>query len=448
MTKRNIQTHQPDLHIRMLPVAALIANPANARKHPPRQIDLLKSSIQQFGFVAPILIGAGDTVIAGHGRLMAARALGIKEVPTVELSHLTAEQMRTYSITDNRSAEKSSWDFEVLAKEIKALDALNLDFGLEITGFQAQELDELLFPVIADSKDDTLPTSAAAPTTLSGDIWQMGEHKLLCGDATVPGAYAALMGDERARMSFADQPFNVPVERHIRRRTGGHREFAQGAGEMTSPVYKAFLLTFLTLVSQFCVPGAVIYSCSDWRHLAELFAAGAEAQLELLNLAVWIKTNSGLGGFYRSQHEHVAVFKKPGAKNVNTFGMGRSGRHRTNVWSYPGVSSFGVSRDKDLDSHPTPKPTVMIADAIKDVSHRGDIVLDPFGGSGSTLIAAEKTRRKTRLIEIDAAYCDSICERFQAFTGHDAILAETGETFATVRARRQAESTPVLAEAE
>ena len=438
MTKQKAQPPQADLQVRMLPVNALTANPANARKHPRRQIELLKSSIQQFGFVTPILIGAGDTVIAGHGRMAAARALGMKEVPTVDLPHLTVEQMRTYSILDNRSAEKSSWDFSVLAEEIKALDALNLDFDLGLTGFEPQELDELMFPVITEAKDDKLSGSSEAPTTCSGDIWNMGEHKLLCGDATDPVAYAALMGEERARMAFVDPPYNCPVERHIRRRRGDHREFAQGAGEMPPSAYQAFLLTFLMFLNQFCVPGAVIYSCTDWRQLAALFAAGAEAQLELLNLVVWNKTNAGLGGFYRSQHEHIAVFKKPGAKHRNTFSMGRSGRHRTNVWTCPGVSSFGASRETDLESHPTPKPTVIIAEAIKDVTHLDEIVLDPFGGSGSTLIAAEKTRRKARLMEIDAAYCDLICERYQTFTGREAILAQTGESFDAVRLRRLA----------
>lgn len=357
MPSNKASASAPQLSVELQPLQTLKVNPANAREHPPHQIEALKASIRQFGFVAPILLGSERTVIAGHGRHAAACALGMTEVPCIDLSHLPVEQQRTYTIADNQLAQKSTWNMKALALEIRALDALDLDFSLEVTGFTAPELDELQFPTERQAKPEQVAAPSSCAVTCADDLWELDGHKLLCGDATDAANYATLMGGETARMAFADPPFNVPVERHVRRRRGEHREFAQAAGELTPEDFQGFLHSLLMLMGGVCVPGAIMFCAMDWRSLAELFAAGREAGLELKNLICWAKTNSGLGGFYRSQHEHIAVFKTPGAKNINTFGMGRSGRHRSNVGHTPAyLASAPRARASSLPILPPSPP--------------------------------------------------------------------------------------------
>ena len=249
--------------------------------------------------------------------------------------------------------------------------------------------------------------------------------------------YAALLEGERVDLVFTDPPYNVPIDGHVcglgRVR---HREFAMGAGEMSQAAFTEFLAETLGAAADTCRDGAIAFVCMDWRHMGELLAAGRQVFAELKNLCVWNKTNGGMGTFYRSKHELVFVFKVGEAPHVNTFGLGETGRYRTNVWDYAGISSLGANRDEELAMHPTVKPVALVADAIKDCSKRGDTVLDPFGGSGSTLIAAEKTGRLARLLEYDPAYCDTILRRWEAFTGKRAMLAATGEPLEDVEERR------------
>ena len=430
----------PDLllKIEMTATSALTPYVGNTRRHSKKQISQIAASIRQFGFVVPILVAPDGTIVAGHGRHAAAEALGMAAVPIIRLDHLTAAERRAYAIADNRLAELSQFDDELLAFELKELEALDLEFPLEITGFEGARLDGFLDPAPhpADPADQ-VPEASGPLVTQSGDVWCLGAHRLICGDARSPEAYAALMGGEQARMVFTDPPYNVPIEGHV----GGkgkvaRRDFVMGSGEMSNEEFEALLRDSLTCAAAVTLDGGIHFACMDWRSIERLIAVGRGFYAEFKNLIVWVKDNGGMGAFYRSQHEMVAVFKVGRAPHVNTFGLGETGRYRTNVWSYPGVNTFGRDRAAALALHPTVKPVALVADAIRDVSRRKDIVLDPFGGSGTTLIAAERTGRRARLIELDPLYCDTICRRWAAFSGQEAILEGTDESFSEVGAKR------------
>ncbi|MEX0328918.1 MAG: site-specific DNA-methyltransferase [Ruegeria sp.] len=431
-------------------VADLKLYSGNARTHSEKQIEQIAASIRQFNFVNPVLIDDAGGIVAGHGRVAAARKLGYDEVPVIELAHLSEAERRAYVIADNRLAELAGWDREILAIELQALSEMDLDFDLEITGFETAEIDLLLDDDDAGDRDpaDVVPEPVAGPAiTRPGDIWQLGRHKLICGDALDPDTYQLLMGDDRARAVFTDPPYNVKIDGHV---CGSgkvkHREFAMATGEMDKAGFTGFLRDALSAMADVSLDGAIHFVCMDWRHMDELSAAGAEAYTELKNLVVWAKTNGGMGTFYRSQHELIFVYKVGTAKHLNTFGLGETGRYRTNVWEYAGVNSFGGNQE-DLALHPTVKPVAMVADAIRDVTRRGEIVLDGFGGSGTTLIAAERTGRVARLIELDPLYCNVICRRFEAQTGQPARLVGTDQIFAEVARDRELEANTATVEA-
>jgi DNA modification methylase len=412
-------------HIERAPIAALSSNPRNARTHSPRQIEQIAASIQRFGFTNPVLVDDGLMIIAGHGRVAAAKKLGLEEVPVVRLSHLSEADKRAYVIADNRLAEKAGWDREILAIELQGL--VELKYEIELTGFEIAEIDLMLDAAVdADpngpqTPEDATPAPPDEPATRLGDIWTLGRHRLICGDALASHTYTRLMGSERAQAMFTDPPYNVAIDGFA----GGkgklkRREFAMASGEMSKPAFEAFLSTTLKNAAAQLQDGAIAYVCMDWRHLGELLGAGEAAFDELKNLCVWTKSNGGMGSLYRSQHELVFVFKRGKASHCNNVELGRFGRNRTNVWAYAGANAFGRERDQALAMHPTVKPVALIEDALKDVTRRGDLVLDPFGGSGSTLIAAEKCGRSARLIELDPLYCDVIVKRFETYTGKTA----------------------------
>lgn len=428
------------LEIITRPTASLLPYAGNPRQHGPKQVAKLATSIRRFGLNQPILLADDLTIIAGHGRVLAAKSLGLEVVPTITLMHLSPTERRAYLIADNRLAELSTWSIEALAAELQDLSALDLDFDLEITGFEGAELDRLIDPPPVPDQADLSPEPGGPPVTRLGDVWLMGGHRLLCGDATDPGAYETLMGEDRARMVFTDPPYNVRIDGNV----GGlgrsaPREFVMASGEMSDAEFQAFLHTFMTNAAKVSIDGAIHFQCMDWRGLSLLQAAASEVYTETKNLIVWVKSNGGMGTFYRSRHELIGVFKVGKAPHINTFGLGEGGRYRTNVWEYPGVNSFGAGRDEALDMHPTVKPVAMVADAIRDVSKRGEIVLDPFGGSGTTLIAAQKTRRRARLLELDPLYCDVICRRWFRFSGQPAILEASGEAFAETPCKGEAD---------
>ncbi len=417
----------------------------NTRTHSPKQVTQIAASMRQFGFVSPVLIDDAGEIIAGHGRVAAAKELGLKSVPTITLSHLTEAERRAYRIADNRLAELSGWDDALLKVEFAALDEIELDFEIEITGFDTAELDMMLDPApgndVAEEQDadDEVPDPEAEAVTQPGDVWILGEHRLVCGDTQKPETLDALMQGERADMVFTDPPYNVKIDGHVcGLGSVKHREFAMGAGEMSEDEFTNFLSASLSSLAAVSRDGAIHYVCMDWRHIGELMSAGG-VYSELKNLVIWAKTNAGMGTFYRSQHELIFVYKVGKAAHTNTFGLGEKGRYRTNVWTYPGVNAFGKGQ-KDLELHPTVKPVALVADAIKDVTRRGEIVLDGFGGSGTTLIAAERTGRRARLIELDPVYCDVICKRFEARTGQKAVLEGVDASFADVAEARAIET--------
>lgn len=406
----------------------------NARTHSKKQIKQIASSIERFGFVNPVLIGNDGLIIAGHGRVEAAKQLGLKTVPTLALSHLSETEKRAYVLADNKLALNAGWDREILAIELQGL--VDLDFDVELTGFSLAEIDFVLDeageadPDAPDAAEDAVPNLTGPAVSRMGDVWNLGRHKLVCGDARSSDDYARLLGNERVDMVFTDPPYNVAIHGNVcGLGSVKHREFAFASGEMSEIQFTQFLEASLGAMASVMRDGAIAFVCMDWRHMGELLAAGKSAFTELKNLIVWNKTNGGMGAFYRSKHELIFVFKQGTAPHTNSFGLGETGRYRTNVWDYAGISSISASRGDELAMHPTVKPVAMITDAIKDCSKRGEIILDGFGGSGSTLMAAEKTGRCARLIEYDPIYCDTIVRRWQAYTGKAVTLSSSSQTF-------------------
>ena len=411
--------------------------PRNARTHSKKQIRQIAASIERFGFTNPVLVSDRGEIIAGHGRVAAARLLGRKTVPTLSLSHLSDAERRAYVLADNKLAMNAGWDKEILAIELQAL--VDLEFDVELTGFSLAEVDLAIDEANEASiegplePEDAVPAVTGEPVTRMGDIWHLGRHRLLCGDTRDVAAMDQLMGGERADLVFTDPPYNVAIDGNVcGLGSVKHREFAFASGEMSQGQFTTFLAETLGNIARVMRDGAIAYVCMDWRHMGELLAAGEQCFTELKNLVVWNKTNGGLGAFYRSKHELVFVFKQGTAAHTNSFGLGETGRYRTNVWDYAGISSIGASRSDELAMHPTVKPVALIADAIRDCSRRGEIVLDGFGGSGSTLIAAEKTGRSARVVEYDPVYCDTIIRRWQDYTGKRARISGSNDCFEDV----------------
>lgn len=411
-----------DAQIERLPIASLKPWARNPRTHSKKQIGQIAASIQEFGFTNPVLIDDDRVILAGHGRVRAAESLGWSHVPCLRLSQLSPAQKRAYVLADNKIALNAGWDEEFLAQELQALLIDAPDLNLGITGFTAAEIDRVIEGLAlvedGDPREDREP-AAIPPRCRMGDLWQLGPHRLLCGDARDPGVLDILMDGALARMVFTDPPYNVPIAGHVSGLgKARHREFLQASGEMSPTQFTEFLRTALVNLARVSMDGAIHFICMDWRHMGELTAAGSAVYSELKNLIVWVKDNGGMGTFYRSRHELIFIYKVGEAPHLNTFELGQHGRYRTNVWEYRGVNSFRSGRAEELALHPTVKPVHMIADAIKDVSRRGEIVLDVFGGSGSTLIAAHKTGRRGYLIELDPLYCDRILARWEAYA-HD-----------------------------
>lgn len=394
----------------------------NARKHSKKQLRQIAASIREFGFTNPVLIDEAHTILAGHGRVKAAKLIGMASVPCVRIEHMTEAQKRAYVLADNKLALNATWDEDLLAEELAALASIDAGFDLGITGFDIAEVDSLLSinkpEDDRDPQDDVIPANAPARAQ-PGDIWQLGAHRLICGDSLDRATVNRLMAGETARMVFTDPPYNVPVDGHV----GGsgklkHREFAMASGEMSVGEFTAFLRRAFENLAAHALDGSIHFICMDWRHIAEVMAAAEGIYSELKNLIAWVKDSGGMGTFYRSRHELIFVYKLGTAPHTNSFELGQHGRYRTNVWEYRGASF------EELKLHPTVKPVQMIADAIRDVSARGEIVLDLFGGSGSTLIAAEKTGRRARLCEIDPLYCDIILARYEVWAKDEAVLVE------------------------
>lgn len=424
----------PVSKIRKVASAKLRSNPANTRTHAKRQIEQIARSIRTFGFTVPIIVDESGVILAGHGRWLAARKLGLKHVPVITVAGLSDTQRRAYLLADNKLTENAGWDRPALAIELNELAPLLAEegLGIELTGFEPAEIDALMSDLVDPEQDpaDEVPKVAAKPVSSRGDLWLLDQHRLLCADARVRESYDTLLEGERADAVFTDPPYNVCIGGNVSGKGKiQHREFAMASGEMSEAEFVAFLKAALGSAVAASRDGAVHFVCIDWRHLGELQAAGGEIYGELLNLCVWAKTNGGMGSLYRSQHELVFVFRVGKGPHRNNVQLGRHGRNRSNVWTYAGVNTFRTGRLEELATHPTAKPVALVTDAIRDVTRRGEIVLDPFMGSGTTILAAERVGRRGYGLEIDPLYVDAAVRRWQKFTKRDAILKSTGQTF-------------------
>jgi DNA modification methylase len=429
------------VQLTFLPPSDLRPDPRNPRKHNRAQIQAIARSIAAFGFNAPILIDRNKQIVAGHGRYEAAKLNHCAEVPVVWLEHLTETQARAYMLADNKLTDRSSWDDAALAVHLKELSELVLDFEIEDTGFELPEIDFRIQSLdAADDADiaDEFQIPSGQATSLPDDLWLLGDHRLYCGSALESTAYDVLLVGAKAAAVFTDPPYNVKIDGHVcGLGAKKHREFAMASGEMSDDEFRRFLDATLELTSSYAHQNAIVYACMDWRHMGEMLAAGRANGFDLLNLCVWVKSNGGMGSLYRSKHELVFVFRNGKADHLNNVQLGRFGRNRTNVWNYAGANSFPrKGRAKGLDLHPTVKPIAMVADALLDVTKPGDVVLDPYLGSGTTILAAERTGRRGHGIEIDPLYVDTVIERWEKMTGHQARHA-SGTTFADLKAERR-----------
>lgn len=410
------------LSVTYRPVGVLRPDSGNARSHSKRQIDQIITSIRTFGFTNPILTDPAGVIIAGHGRLQAAKAMGLAEVPTIVLQGLSESQKRALRLADNKIAMNAGWNLELLQMELSDLSAVEID--LSVTGFSSGEIDVILDSG-SDPDDERIPALPTTPRTKSGDIWVLGDrHRIGCGDARDPAFLAAVVGGgEQIDAAFLDPPYNVHVGGHanVSKR---HREFAMASGEMSQGEFRTFLTDTLGACARVSREGAVHFVCMDWRHMQDVAAVGLEIYGALLNLCIWNKSNAGMGSLYRSKHELVFVYRVGAAAHFNAVELGKHGRNRTNVWDYASVNTFGGTRREDLQLHPTVKPTGLVADALQDVTKRGDLVLDCFLGSGTSLMAADRTGRRFRGLEIDPVYVDVALERWSARTGQEPVLEQ------------------------
>ena len=420
-------------------------DPRNARKHPERQLAALTAGIRAFGFLVPLIVDEKGVIIAGHARLIAGQRLAIDLLPCVRVTTLSPAQKTALAIADNRLSELAEWDPDALRDAIQSLG--ELDFSVELTGFNTAEVDIMLDMTVVDSAGAVDPADAFGQpdrslpaVTVLGDTWALDVHRLHCGDALTGQAYQAALGKNLAAMVITDPPYNVPIQGHV---SGlgktRHREFAMASGEMSSEQFVEFLASSLTHMARFSVDGSLHFVFMDWRGMRELMEAGAGIYGKLNALCVWNKTNGGMGSFYRSKHELVFIYKHGNKPHQNNIQLGKFGRYRTNVWDYPGVNTFGRGRQEALESHPTVKPVAMIADAIRDCSKRGDVILDPVCRIGTLLLAAERTGRRAAAIELDPHYVDGAVQRWQRRNGKVARLLETGETFDEAATRRSSE---------
>ena len=434
-----------DVKVERRSIDALTPRPTNPRTHTRRQIAMIAKSLEEFGWTNPIIVDESGVVIAGHARLEAAKSLGFRSVPVVEIGDMTEAQKRAYVIADNQLAAIAGWDRDLLKAEFEFLLEANVDFEFEVTGFETTEIDRLMSFTIesAEEEEETVPAAPDDPVSITGDLWTIGGHRLICGDARDPAVWDALLDGETGAMAFTDPPYNVVIDGNVSGLGAArHGEFAMASGEMSVDQFEAFLRESLGNLARCAADGALHFVCMDWRHMGELLRAGGEAYSEHKNLCVWAKTNAGMGSFYRSQHELVFVFKSGTGPHRNNVRLGATGRHRSNLWTYPGANVFRPGRDADLAAHPTVKPTAMVADAILDCTRPGDLVLDAFAGSGATLLAAERTGRRAAAVEIDPRYVDLALMRLAEATGEtprlpdglsfdDAERRRTSKTFVT-----------------
>lgn len=439
---------QHPLALEYLPPSNLKPDPRNPRTHKPPQVAAIARSIETFGFNVPIVADGDGQILAGHGRVAAAIRLGLDAVPVVRIEHLSPEQRQAFAIADNRLTDTSQWNERLLGEVLRDLTLADLDFELDVVGFSVGEIDMKIEAIttVGDESDDDIDAPVelpdGPPLTRPGDLWLLGRHRLLCGDALDPTAWVQLMDGRKAHMVFSDPPYNLAVDGFI---SGmgkiRHREFACASGEMDRDEFTAFLTDAFRQMAANLEGGALAYIFMDHRHLAEMMAAGEASFAEFKTLCAWVKPSGGMGGLYRNRMEPVFVWKGTRGRNRNNVALGKFGRNRTNVWEYPSIAGFRYSEGGDLlKTHPTCKPVRLVADAILDVTARGEIVVDPFIGAGSSLIAAERVGRTAFGMEIDPIYCDAILRRYRDLTGDEPIVSPSGQTMAALEAERDAKA--------
>jgi DNA modification methylase len=412
--------------------------PKSLKVYPIVTVKKASRFIETFGARLPILVDSNRNIVAGEIWASAHIRLGLPEIPAIFVEGLSADQLQAYRVGFQRIPELGDWDEGALGELFKDWTSRDLEFDIELTGFEMPEIDALIGGLAAapanDEVDDSLESAdIGPPITRPGDIWIAGSHRILCGNSIEAASFEALRGDEKASVVITDPPYNVAIDGHA----GGkgqihHREFAMASGEMSGDQFQGFLLKSTRLLALHSIDGSLHYIFMDWRHTADLLRAGEQVYGQLKNIVVWVKSNGGMGSLYRSQHEFVFVFKNGNAPHRNNVQLGRHGRNRTNVWQYAGANGFDGRATEEgplLALHPTVKPVQMLADALLDSSARGDLVLDPFLGSGSTLIACERVGRRLRGIELDPVYVDVAIRRWQRHTGDRAINAATGNAF-------------------
>jgi DNA modification methylase len=430
-----------ELAIEYVSTEALKPDPKNARKHTAKQISKLARIIAEFDWSSPNVIDEDNMILAGHARLMAAQFIGLKEVPCVRVVHLDAAAKKALAVADNAMTDASRFDDTKLRELL--IELTDLDFDVELTGLDMGTIDFLIDGPATEAPMDSADLVEEADrrqpaATRPGDLWLLGGHRLLCGDALDPTSYGSLLGGSKAAMVFSDPPYNVPVAGHVSGLgRNKHREFAMASGEMDDEGFRAFLAAFMRQLCASTVDGSIHYLCIDWRHVQTMLEASGALYTELKNICVWNKSNAGMGSLYRSKHELIIALKNGAGTHVNNVALGKHGRARSNVWDYAGVNAFGGSRDADLAAHPTVKPIALVADAMRDCSERGDLVLDPFMGSGTTILAAERSGRRAAGIEIDPYHVDTAIRRWQTATGKSALLAEDERTFEVIAAERR-----------
>ena len=442
-TRRNMATNAGlvEIQIQYRAVEDIVLDSRNPRQHSQSQVNQIADSIREFGFVMPIVVDHSSQVVIGHGRVLAARKLEMQRVPVVEIRHLSREQLKALRIADNRLAQHAHWDERLLGESFLELKELELDFDLSITGFSLPDIDLALQKLddgLIIENNDEADVMTGVPVCRPRDIWQLGDHRVHCGDATTEDAFDKLMKEERAHVVFVDPPHNVPIGRNVSGKGKiSHHELADGSGELSHEQFTRLLTGSCGLLVKYSGSGTIHFVCMDWRRAEELLAAGRDVYSDLENIVVWVKRDAGLGSPYRSQHELVFVFRSGTGRHTNNIELGRHGRNRTDVWRYDSASNRGRKVKNLPKLQPTAKPVQLVMDALLDCSNRGEVVLDSFLGSGTTLLAAERTGRICRGIELDPLCVDTAIRRWQKLTGHDAIRLSDGKLFHEIEAEKE-----------
>lgn len=422
--------HNSDFIVERVPTVMLKLDDHSARLFSARDQKAATRAIKRFGIQLPLIVDDTNTVIVGTLFLLAAQKLGLADIPVRRLTHMRPVELRALSVAYARVGELGAWDKEKLGTLMLQFETEMPDFELEDLAFEVPHIDMMIGETDTEAGEDELEEPQQVAISVVGDVWRLGDHRLLCGDASLPSSYQSLMAGVSAKAVFTDPPFGCEINGFVAG-TGRHREFVMGSGEMNEDELRSFFAAFNTAMAEHLKPGAVIYEVIDWRSLHLLLDAATPVFGKLINMAIWVKDRAGMGSFLRSQHELILIFKAKGGRARNNVELGKHGRHRSNIWSYPSAmtASKGSDEGNMLANHSTPKCVRMVADALLDCTKRGDVVLDPFLGSGTTLIAADKVGRICYGMDLDPLYVDLIVRRWQAWTGDEAVHAVTGETF-------------------